>query len=1163
MASFSFPQELAAAVREEYPSSIAVPFADLESELYAGHPNPMRVFSRMIDLFEISVTTAGLTAVASMIANRVPVAGNYARVLRELRENPKLSTGFWWELLRETLSAALEAREEGFAGELAGLYFSKKGKVSENAALLDSIPGLRNRAKGHSWTMPEEKYEELIHQFLPSLSGWLSMLSIFRRYTLISPQAVVPQDGHSLWDVFLLSGNRVKPLLRHLQCAENMRIGGVYLLKSDLLQGTGNCEQPPVAVSPLLLLRKTGGMVSELFIYQGGDSKKAVYSGSVSSEHVESAEEAQNAQTFLSSGNVENSGFSVRAERLLSPFRESVRELTSAYVKRMLELKIYHPETFVERKKITNQIEAFLSSGLPATLLVGASGLGKTSLMAEIASEWLETRTSERVIAVFPADTLPSSGRDLPEWIAAKLCPGKTLEEFSAQLEEILSKKEKFTALIIIEGLDRHSDPQSLLAGLMDMAETFKKSRIFRILGSTTPSVPDNYQRTGGDFSADLFYHASFGIKERSHSDPVGITLTALSTDELAEVYAAYQTRPETSPLTGFDELTEEMISALSHPLILRMAMEVYQGRALPRKIFGQDMLREYVGKRVFADPRRLDFVSELVDEMISRKTRSMPFEVLRKNPLLRSALVDDRASSPLSSLTEDQVLTLRPSVPGNLPFPPSFMMEFTFDRVLEYLIFFRIAGADTAAELTQKGPADYLAESRKFPSLRGALQLWGSTLAKQGAITPLLAFYELSDREAADAYLIDLIRDLADQLEGEEGENRLVTLLEVFGKRDADRTLDMVSKSAQELFIEGNWKAAHRALSTVAGIPGTHPLARVRERNRLVLLEKNMDLWTDALRNSDLCMQELGDQPPEAILARVLINRSSVVYDLGPRSDVPALLEKAARHSKEEVLSAAVANNRAIYHLYHDELETAEKGLKNGLLQLSDHTVQKAYLLNNLSLVLLSGSLIDPARLDEAELLANDALSIFRKAGHIQGISYATSNVGAIGLHRGKFDEAEASFEETRKIAKRIGEKWTAYGSLSNSGCALLMRPDADPEKAYRYAKDSMAAARSGDDRKGIGDAGLIAAKAAMMLKAAGKDIPPQEVIDLLNEARNAFQTLGQRLGEAMALYGLQEISSELPPIPEKILSGTDYAALKPGFRALPWQMFLLQEVF
>jgi tetratricopeptide (TPR) repeat protein len=1035
--------------------------------------------------------------------------------------------------------------------------------------MLDDIPGLRNRVKGHSWTLSDEKYHEHVVGHLPTLAAWLGMLALYRNWTFFVIRSWGASMGAQTGDGWAVTGNLLRHEVKRARSEHSLTPGDVYLARNSCLDAGELEPSGLVHVSPLFLARRTAGLVHELFIYQGGDSRKVAFVGTISNERLEGVAEAAKVAEFLSEGQSGKRHLSPRAERTLAPIREASVAATAAFVRLAVERRIYLPNCHADRRAVQAHLEAFLDSGLPAALLVAPSGLGKTSLLARLGAEWMKENPPHISHLIIAADSLPIHGRDLPSHLASRLGRTSDLAALVESVGSILSRREQHCLLVTVDGIDRHGDPSSLITGITDVARIFAGSGGFRILGACTPAVLKSHTQQGGALDPRLFFTASFGIRTTGTEGQVGIDVPAFSEEELEEAYRAYQAHPDmAASSTPFENLTEDMVRALMNPLVLRLAMEVHAGQPLPAEVFGISMLQQHIATQVAVYPARLDLVAELVDLMIAHQRRSLTLEMIREDGWLRQAILDESPASPMRQLCESQVLLRRLiPAPAGLPFPPAWEIEFTFDRVLEYLVFWRLVHRkpDLLAD-----PVRLAELAAVFPPARGALQLLCLHLVGRGDFDLIRCAFRLGVWD--QGFWTALFRALVGEFSSPDKAARLEELFAALFGIDPAASMELVSGTARGLFVQGRWPSAWRLLMLTSAAPGVTDLERARELNRRVLLEKNMDRWTDAKDTSDQCLRLAGPETQKELVARILINRSSVVFDLGPRQEVPLILAQAAAAAADDWnLLAAVRNNAGLYRHYHDDLTGATDLLQSSLEMSEGNSLQQGYVHANLSLLLLSRSLTETGRIEKACEHAERALDIFRQEGHSQGISYATSNRGIVYMAAGAWNEAEECFQQTRRIARRLGEKWTHYGAMANSAC-LLLRRGGDLAKALGLVDESLRLANSNQDRKGIGDAGLLAGaiRLEILRRDRGEASSAAEAADRLAEAHRAFVALGQRLGQSMASWGLSELVKLTPGLaaiagthPPADLSGTAYEFLPARLVPLPWHMFLLMEVF
>jgi serine/threonine protein kinase len=420
-----------------------------------------------------------------------------------------------------------------------------------------------------------------------------------------------------------------------------------------------------------------------------------------------------------------------------------------------------------------------------------------------------------------------------------------------------------------------------------------------------------------------------------------------------------------------------------------------------------------------------------------------------------------------------------------------------------------------------------------------------------------------ISDRFATMGELAEALVELL------RGKNRQFQLAEDEPTSDLGNA-EVLSRAGQQLFLLGRWNVAYDVISIAANLPGLDTLSAIRQRNRIVYLCKSMDRWPVGLEHAEWCYARLPEDTPADLAARVCVNRGSVLYDIGRRSEAGEAFQEGRRYASNgrtsRVALAAANNDLGVFHHYADDLTRAESVLTDGRNDVEEHPLVAAYLDTNLGLVHITRSFGDPVYFDSAARILSKVLERFTAAGHLQGISYALSNRAICDLAAGRLREARDAFEETIRLGERLGEKWTAYGAMANLALVELARPGGDPVKAYELASEAALRALANNDPKGVGDASLIAGRAAL---DGGAPLSEGDV--RLDDAAQRFARLGQRLGEALACFGRMEIASvdnaerasAFEQRARAILAETELPRLPAKFVAPPWHMLLLMELF
>lgn len=866
--------------------------------------------------------------------------------------------------------------------------------------------------------------------------------------------------------------------------------------------------------------------------------------------------------------------------------REATQTASERFVSQLSELDIFRREVYTERHEARLHINRFLDSEAPAMLLLGASGTGKTCVVAALVDDWLKEAPWNRVALPLPASNLPPSAEGIESAVTKHLGLAPPISKSASEMDRRIQQAlPGLRILVILDALDRHPDCVAAIKGVQQLAEIFRGTRSFRLLVTCTLTVVESCVHAMVPFADKLFYQASRSGVTAHELGPPGVVLGPLEVGELEEAYQKYQKSPGTSPTTSFDSLSEKARQVLASPVLLRLAMEVYDGKPIPPDIFSGVMLQEYARQRIFQLPRCADFAAALVDLMLARRERSVRLDVLFENPRLRPAVLDESEDSPYVQLRNAHLLNAATRFTfQSLPLPPEKFVEFTYERLLEYLLMWRLS-----ARHTDYHPliSDALELSRSFVPMRGAVLQMLFHIARARVYQPLATLLRRPVDDELKALLRDLMIDLF-EMDSPGGQAAGVTeivhalaaippLSEEAPEAAPLRTIaEVVSRAGEALFIRGRWDRALAAIEAVAHLPGLDRLTALGQRNRLVLLCKNSDEWPEARQHSDHCLGGLAADDPPDLWARVYVNRGSVLYDMGERDDAASAFRQAARYaglggSAEEL---AAANNLGIYHHYHDELDEADRILRAGLTAADDRPLLAAYLETNLGLVFLTRSLGDRSKLDDAGKIFQRVLEHFTKLGHFQGISYALTNCGIVELERGHFDQARDHFEETIALARQIGEKWSAYGAMANLALWHLAQSPADPLEAWHLAAEVRVKADDNNDPKGVADSALIAGRAALDLASGGasRSVWLARAQEMLATAQETFRSLGQRLGQAQACFGLGEVltlqgdrdgAGVFERAGRDALGRTELPGLAARLRPLPWHMLLLMELF
>ncbi len=230
-----------------------------------------------------------------------------------------------------------------------------------------------------------------------------------------------------------------------------------------------------------------------------------------------------------------------------------------------------------------------------------------------------------------------------------------------------------------------------------------------------------------------------------------------MTDEELGEAYEKYRQEPGFPPTSPFESLTDEVKNAIRNPLFLRIVMEVFNRRKVPRRTFTAEVLLDYCTKKIFGVPYRAFFINRFTDLLYDNRWMVAAFDTLAQTPELRSTVLDASPQSPYLQLLDEQVLEEQFKRVSAI-LPPQHTVAFAHDRLFEYLLLNRTVerfgiAAEALAELSE--------QAQSYLPLRGALTMLFLAKADEGAFTEVAMLLEQGNPEVMTAVGLNLLMEL------------------------------------------------------------------------------------------------------------------------------------------------------------------------------------------------------------------------------------------------------------------------------------------------------------------------------------------------------------------------------------------------------------------
>jgi hypothetical protein len=307
------------------------------------------------------------------------------------------------------------------------------------------------------------------------------------------------------------------------------------------------------------------------------------------------------------------------------------------------------PELYVPRDLAEEELDAFISGGSGALLLLGDSGAGKTCLLAHWAAQRREAgdavlfyRCGGSLGAELDKEIARDLGRNAPELLLHDL---GQIARLAAQARRHL--------VIIFDALNEYrsgaqAGPEALLKQI-DALVGRVAGPWLRVVVSCNSATWGQLERAGATRLFWAAYHQ--GADGEPH-----VELGPFSSGELARAYPRY--RQFFQLQTSLESLPLALRERLHRPLLLRLVAETYRDSAirLSTRGLGLGIFRRLFDERVRQRREQL-FIEELAGEMLKRGQVAVPVAELARNERLRDEILIDDPDSAYIRLLDGGVL--------------------------------------------------------------------------------------------------------------------------------------------------------------------------------------------------------------------------------------------------------------------------------------------------------------------------------------------------------------------------------------------------------------------------------------------------------------------------------------------------------------------------
>jgi tetratricopeptide (TPR) repeat protein len=260
-------------------------------------------------------------------------------------------------------------------------------------------------------------------------------------------------------------------------------------------------------------------------------------------------------------------------------FLARVREENALIYETLTSEKKVIPGVYVHRKEIEIELRQWIGARANIFVVVAEAGSGKTNLLVEMQQQYASRDLPTLLIR---------AGRMEKTSLAEQLCYLLNIDS-SVSLAEYtnISGTQESPTMVLIDGLNEAHNAETLWQELFVITQCFTPGSL-KFVVSTRANNSAEVNRYS--ITAEQVNHLYGESKDNELQVSAYVHwLTALSMEEMKEAWDFYVKKDKSKfkPLFAFDDLASfdrSLYNQLSNPLVLRLFLETYQGKGLPKK---------------------------------------------------------------------------------------------------------------------------------------------------------------------------------------------------------------------------------------------------------------------------------------------------------------------------------------------------------------------------------------------------------------------------------------------------------------------------------------------------------------------------------------------------------------------------------------------------
>jgi hypothetical protein len=553
------------------------------------------------------------------------------------------SFGTWNQFIRECLKYLNENNHNYLCKELANYYETiesgKKRKLysgeieyidgngdvqlkKQEATAIGMLINFRNRYLGHGLTLDSDTSEKLWNEYFPIFKTLLKQLSFAKDYPMLK------RDGN---ETHLLHSAEINTIESSTNTDANIWVQnkeGIALAIVPFFIVPGEVAISNTEKAKVLSYESYTGKTIKFFSPEGIEKQT---SGKILEKLNLLLREKQKEIPFTPKAFTKDE------------FLKRIAEENKLLLDTLIAEKKIIPGVYQHREEVEIKLREWIGARASVFFIAAEAGSGKTNLLVEIQKQYTERELPSLLIRAGRMER-----HTLKEQIAylLNIDVQKGLENYKA-----IAETQANPTLILIDGLNEANNAETIWQEIIELCKLFEPGSLKFVVTSRANTRIDLDRYYIDEVDSNLLY----GEK----NDEKGLAafsfwLTALDMKEMKAAWENYATKDKSrfKPIFTFDDIStfdRALYNQINNPLILRLFLEIYNGKPLPKK--GVKYLHVWQDWFNTFSQEEQSFLKLLADDVWEKGENELLLDDLLKNEIFKPYLTSGVINAPYNRL--------------------------------------------------------------------------------------------------------------------------------------------------------------------------------------------------------------------------------------------------------------------------------------------------------------------------------------------------------------------------------------------------------------------------------------------------------------------------------------------------------------------------------